>query len=142
MFNTITIVGRLGQDPKLSSGRNVSMLIFSVATSESYKKDGEWKEIVTWHNVQVWGKFAETLGSNDRLLKGDLVLVSGVLRQSEGKDKDGNKRTYYNLRAAEVKRLNKREKQREIQVPDEEPPLYDPEEPTDHTPPDDDDIPF
>lgn len=109
MFNNITIIGRVGQDPTLSETTNSKVLAFSVATSEGYKKDGQWKEVTTWHRVQVWGKFAEVL--KDKLIKGDLVLVNGTLRSNKAQDRNGVETTYYNIRADQVRRLNKREKQ-------------------------------
>lgn len=110
MYSQTTLIGRLGQDPKLATAGNTPVLTFSVATSEYYKKDGQNKEITTWHTIKVWGKLAEIL--SDKLAKGDLVLVVGIERTDKGKDRHGNEVTYHSIRADRVTRLNKRETQR------------------------------
>ena len=113
MFNKTTIIGHLGQDPRMVTGDHPS-LSFSVATNEGYKgRDGQWVDVTQWHNVQIWGKFAEVMV--DKLQKGDLVLVTGSYRSNKAKNKSGDEVTYYNIRADVVKRLNKREKQAETQ---------------------------
>lgn len=143
MFNKITVIGHLGQDPRMVTGDHPS-LSFSIATNESYKgRDGNWVDVTQWHNVQIWGKFAEVMV--DKLQKGDLVLVTGPYRSNKGKNRSGDEVTYYNIRAEVVKRLNKREKQTTTPPPDDEYPRYDPSEPTQQAPPvddDDDSIPF
>jgi single-strand DNA-binding protein len=109
MYNKITIIGHIGQDPKMVTG-NVTVLTLSVATNEGYKdRDGNWKDVTQWHNVQIWGKFGEAM--MDKLQKGDLVLVTGPYRSNKGKNRSGDDVYYYNIRADVVRRLNKREKQ-------------------------------
>lgn len=76
--NSVTIVGRLTRDPELKalpSGQNVCN--FSLATSETYEKDGEKKETSEFHNIVVYGKQAENCAKY--LLKGQLAAVEGKL---------------------------------------------------------------
>lgn len=109
MYSRTVIIGRLGKDPTLVNAGPNPALSFSVASSESYKgQDGQWKEVTTWHNCQVWGKLAPILAT--KIQKGDLVLVEGTYRTNKGKNRDGYEVTYYNLRADIVKRLNSRVK--------------------------------
>lgn len=151
MYSKTFLIGRLGQDPKLNNSGSGTILALSVATSERYKdnRNGEWKEITTWHNVQVWGKLAEAMA--DKLMKGDLVFVEGTYRTYKKEDK-----TYYNLRADSIRRLTPRPKAVEgagdykVGEPKAspepadpaQPPLYDPAHPDAPGPAPDDDCPF
>ena len=87
-MNQVTLIGRLGRDPEIratQSSKRVANL--SIATSERYKKDGEWKEATEWHNVVVWGDVdAERL---NEARKGDEVMVVGKLTTRKWQDKDG-----------------------------------------------------
>ncbi len=91
-INKVILVGRLGQDPKLTympSGSPVAEM--SVATDESYKdRDGNKVDRVEWHRVKVFGKSAEFCGNY--LAKGRLVYVEGTLRTRSWEDQQGQKR--------------------------------------------------
>ena len=91
-INKVILVGRLGQDPKLTylpSGQPVAE--FSVATDESYKdREGNKVDRVEWHRVKVFGKSAEFCGNY--LAKGRLVYVEGTLRTRSWEDQQGQKR--------------------------------------------------
>lgn len=90
MVNKVILVGRVGKDPEvrhLSSESSVAN--FSLATNESYVKDGARVEQTEWHNVVAWrsAKYVE-----DYVRKGMLLYVEGRLRTRSWEDKDGNKR--------------------------------------------------
>jgi single stranded DNA-binding protein len=112
-MNQHTIIGHVGKDPKLSTGK-ASVLNFTVATTTRYKKqDGTWQEQTEWHNVQVWGKFAEVMV--DKIKKGDHVLVQGEHRTSKWTDQSsGLVKTSHSIRVAGrggiLTRLNARKK--------------------------------
>lgn len=79
MYQTITIVGRLGRDPEMRvmpNGENVTAL--NVATDRSYMKGQERVKETTWFRVSIFGKQAEN--ANKYLAKGKMVLVEGRLR--------------------------------------------------------------
>lgn len=80
MFQQITIVGYLGNDPVMRftpSGQAVTG--FSVATSRSYTtNDGQKVDETTWFRISVWGAQAESC--NQYLSKGRPVLIIGRLR--------------------------------------------------------------
>ena len=79
MYQTITIVGRLGKEPEMKympSGDPVTT--FSVACDRHWNdKSGAKQKETTWFRVSVFGKSAEA--SNNYLSKGKLVLVEGRL---------------------------------------------------------------
>jgi single-strand DNA-binding protein len=91
-INKVILVGRLGQDPKLTylpSGSPVAN--FSVATDESYKdREGNKVERTEWHRVAVYGRSAEFC--NNYLSKGRLVYIEGTLRTRSWDDQQGQKR--------------------------------------------------
>jgi single-strand DNA-binding protein len=91
-INKVILVGRLGQDPKLTylaSGSPVAE--FSLATDESYKdRDGNKVDRVEWHRVKVFGRSAEFC--NNYLSKGRLVYVEGTIRTRSWDDQQGQKR--------------------------------------------------
>lgn len=90
-LNKVILIGRLGQDPKLTylpSGSPVAEL--SVATDESFKdRDGNKQERTEWHRVKVFGRSAEFC--NNYLSKGRLVYVEGTLRTRSWDDQQGQK---------------------------------------------------
>lgn len=80
MYQQITIVGYLGNDPEMRftpSGQAVTS--FSVATSRKYTNNsGQQIDETTWFRISVWGAQAESC--NQYLSKGRPVLVVGRLR--------------------------------------------------------------
>jgi single-strand DNA-binding protein len=99
-LNRVMLIGNLTKDAEVrfvSSG--VSVASFSVATSRRWKdkQSNEWKEDVSFHNVQLWR--SENLANY--LLKGKQVYVEGRL-QTRSYDKDGEKRYVTEVVADEV----------------------------------------
>lgn len=103
-YQQTTIVGNLGKDPEqkfFPSGDAVTN--FSVAVTEKWKKDGEQKEQTTWFRVNAFGKLAEICGQY--LTKGSGVLVVGKMQCRKWKDKEGQDRESWELRADSVQML-------------------------------------
>ncbi len=88
--NKVILIGRLGQDPELryvQSGEAVCSL--SIATTESWSKDGQRQERTEWHRVVAWGKTAENI--NQYLSKGRQVYIEGRLQTRSWEDTEGAK---------------------------------------------------
>ena len=100
--NKVILVGNLGRDAELRytpGGAAVSK--FSVATTEVWNdKSGQRQERTEWHNIDLWGKQAESLSGY--LVKGKQVYVEGRLQTDEYTDKDGNKRKTTRVRCDRV----------------------------------------
>jgi single-strand DNA-binding protein len=100
--NKVILVGNLGRDAELRytpSGAAVAK--FSLATTERWNdKAGHQQERTEWHNIDLWGKQAETL--TEYLRKGKQVYVEGRLQTDEYTDKEGNKRKTTRVRCDRV----------------------------------------
>lgn len=105
MVNVCTIIGRVGQDVETKFFHDGTPVCnFSVATTEQWKtKDGEKKEATTWHKVVATKRLAEIIGQYVK--KGDLIYVSGSLRNREWQNKDGQKQYITEIQAREMKML-------------------------------------
>jgi single-strand DNA-binding protein len=134
MFQRVTLIGRVGQDPQMRytpDGTPVTDL--SVATTETMSKTmrgGDerpcpqgWKEsyngrnweVTTWWRVTCWRGLAETV--NQYVSKGMLVFVEGIVRgQTEDgtvnprvwQGNDGTHRANFELTARTVKFMSGR----------------------------------
>jgi single-strand DNA-binding protein len=106
--NKVILVGRLGRDPETrytSSGQAVAN--FSVATDETYKdRAGERQKRTEWHKIVVWAKQAEI--AQKYLRKGSLVFIEGRIQSREWQDKEGNKRTSFEIVATNFRMLGGR----------------------------------
>lgn len=101
MSNTMTVVGNLTGDPELrftQSGK--PMLTGSIADNRRYQVNGEWQEETSYINFVIWGDLADNAAAS--LRKGNRVMVTGRLQQRDWQDKDGNKRTSYDLVVDEI----------------------------------------
>ncbi|PYT45009.1 MAG: single-stranded DNA-binding protein [Acidobacteria bacterium] len=97
--NKVILVGRLGRDPETR--------YTSVATDESYKdKNGERQKRTEWHKIVVWGKQAEI--AQQYLKKGSLIFIEGRIQSREWQDKEGQKRTSFEIVANNFRMLGGR----------------------------------
>ena len=95
--NKVILVGRLGRDPETRyTGGGQAVANFSIATDETYKdKNGERQKRTEWHKLVVWGKQAEI--AQQYLKKGSLVFVEGRIQSREWQDKEGQKKTSFEI---------------------------------------------
>lgn len=90
MLNKATLIGNLGKAPEIREAGGKKVATFSLATSKSYKKDGERVTDTTWHNIVLWGSLAELAGKY--LEKGSKIYLEGEIRNRSYTDKEGNKK--------------------------------------------------
>jgi single-strand DNA-binding protein len=90
-MNSINIVGRVAQDLELKKTQNdVSVCTFSVAVSRPKVKD-----VTDFINCVAWRQSAEYLCKYG--IKGSMVAISGSLQTRKYEDKDGKKRTVFEV---------------------------------------------
>jgi single-strand DNA-binding protein len=106
--NRVILVGRLGRDPETRyTGGGQAVANFSLATDESYRdKNGERQKRTEWHKIVVWGKQAEI--AQQYLKKGSLVFIEGRIQSREWQDKEGQKRTSFEIVANNFRMLGGR----------------------------------
>ena len=106
--NKVILVGRLGRDPETRyTGGGQAVANFSVATDETYKdKSGERQKRTEWHKIVVWGKQAEI--AQQYLKKGSLIFIEGRIQSREWQDKEGQKRTSFEIVATNFRMLGGR----------------------------------
>jgi len=106
--NKVILVGRLGRDPETRyTGGGQAVANFSLATDETYKdKNGERQKRTEWHKIVVWGKQAEI--AQQYLKKGSLIFIEGRIQSREWQDKEGQKRTSFEIVASNFRMLGGR----------------------------------
>ncbi len=106
--NKVILVGRLGRDPETRyTGAGQAVANFSLATDESYKdRNGERQKRTEWHKIVLWGKQAEI--AQQYLKKGSLIFVEGRIQTREWQDKEGQKRTSFEIVANNFRMLGGR----------------------------------
>lgn len=101
-MNTVTVIGRAGQDAEIKyfeSGKIKTS--FSLAVN---RWDAKTKEEVTdWYNIEVWDKQAEFAG--EYIKRGRQVAVDGRISVSKWNDASGDTRERYLVVANNVRLL-------------------------------------
>jgi len=122
MINKVTLIGNAGADAEtkvLDNGTHVARL--SLATNESWKKDGEWQTQTEWHNVCAFRETAERLAT---VKKGQLLYVEGKISYRKYQDKDGNDRYATDIDCSTFRILEKKEGSEGRNFPTDEPGRY------------------
>ena len=106
--NKVILVGRLGRDPESRfTGSGQAVCNFSLATDRSYKdRNGQTQKHTEWHKIVAWGKLAEIC--QKYLKKGSQIFIEGRIQSRQWDDKDGNKRTSFEIVAGEMRMLGSR----------------------------------
>ena len=106
MYNKIILIGNLTKDPEVRyTPQGTSVCNFGIAVNRRYKQGDEAKEEVTFINIVVFGKQADTCGQY--LNKGRTVLVEGRLHENRWETEEGQKRSRHEVIAQNVRFLSK-----------------------------------
>lgn len=89
MFNQITLIGRLGNEPEIRTIPNNDKQVanLSLATTHSFKQNGQKQEETEWHSVVVFNGLVSVV--QNYLHKGDTVMIQGRLRTRKWQDQHG-----------------------------------------------------
>ncbi len=103
-LNEVFLMGNLTRDPELKqTPRGTAVCDLGLAINDSYKaQDGTLKEVVTYVDVEVWGRTAENC--KQYLAKGRGVFIKGQLKLDQW-EQDGQKRSKLKVRALSVQFL-------------------------------------
>jgi single-strand DNA-binding protein len=108
MFNKVILIGNLTRDPEMRyTPQGTSVCNFGIAVNRKFRQGDEVKEEVTFINVVVFGKQADTCGQY--LNKGSSVLVEGRLQERRWETEDGQKRSKHEVVAQGVRFLSKKQ---------------------------------
>lgn len=101
MLNQVALQGRLTADPELKTTQTgTSVTSFRIAVDRSYVKKGEERK-VDFITIVAWRSTAEFISKY--FSKGDMIVVSGKIEMRDYyEDKNGNKRTAFEVVANEA----------------------------------------
>lgn len=90
--NKAIILGNLGRDPESRAMQNGDSVVnLSVATSETWKKDGERREKTEWHRVVIFNEGLAKI-AEQYCKKGSQIYIEGQLQTRKWTDKDSIER--------------------------------------------------
>ncbi|MCD6269194.1 MAG: single-stranded DNA-binding protein [Deltaproteobacteria bacterium] len=105
--NKVILVGHLGADPEMKYGSSGNpFTTFTLATSDSWVKDGQREERTEWHRIIAFGKLAEICAK--WLHKGKQIYLEGRI-QTRSWEQDGVKRYTTEIIAGTMQMLGSRE---------------------------------
>jgi single-strand DNA-binding protein len=104
-LNKVLLMGNLTRDPEVRyTPKGTAVGDLGIAINDSYKaQDGTIKETVTYVDIEVWGRQAETC--KQYLTKGRPVFVEGQLRLDQWETPTGEKKSRLRVRADRVQFL-------------------------------------
>ena len=109
MYQQITLIGNLGNDPEMRyTPSGVPVASFNLAVNRSWTgQDGQRQDKTTWFRVSVWNKQAEIV--TQYLSKGRQVMVVGEVEEARVyTDREGNPRASLEVKAQSVRFLGQR----------------------------------
>ena len=103
-MNKQMIIGNIGNDPELEylPTNGTPVVNLRIATTEYYKdrQSGESKEHTEWHNVEFFGRAAETIAEYGH--KGRKIFVAGPTRRKTYEDRQtGQEKQAFSIIARE-----------------------------------------
>lgn len=100
MLNVVALNGRLTADPELRhTNSDIAVTSFSLAVDRSYARSGTERQ-TDFINIVCWRGTAEFAAKYFH--KGQLVAVEGSIQTRNYTDRDGNKRTAFEVVASNV----------------------------------------
>lgn len=95
-MNSVCLMGRLTADPELRQTQSqVPVLSFSIAVDRAYQPKGQEQRQADFINLVAWRQTAEFISRYFH--KGQRIAVQGSLQSRQYTDKEGNKRTAYEV---------------------------------------------
>ena len=110
-MNKLMLIGNLTRDPEAGSTSNgTSFTRFTIAVNRPFaNENGE--HAVDFFDIVAWRQLADSCAKY--LFKGNKVGVSGSVQRRQYEDRDGNKRTTFDVVANEVEFLSPKNEARE-----------------------------
>src|ERR1700760_4298445 len=104
-LNKVFLMGNLTRDHEVKyTPKGTAVGDIAIAVNETYKaQDGTFKEIVTYVDIEVWGRTAENC--KQYLTKGRPIFVEGQLKLDQWETKEGEKKSKLRVRAERIQFL-------------------------------------
>ena len=100
MFNKAILIGRFTADPELKqTPSGISVCTFRIGVTRSYAPRGGERQ-TDFINIVAWRQTAEFVSKYFR--KGNPILVEGSIQTRDYTDRDGNRRTAFEVVADNV----------------------------------------
>lgn len=100
-LSKVVLFGRLTRDPELRyTTGGTAVVTLGVAVNRRVKRNDNWEDEVSFFDVVVFGRRAETVA--EYLKKGREVLVEGDLVQRRWETSEGQKRSKIEVNARDV----------------------------------------
>ena len=100
MLNCVTLMGRLTADPEVrTTTTGKSVCTFSIAVDRSFARAGEQRQ-TDFINIVAWEGSAKFV--SNYFAKGSMIAIQGSIQTRNYEDKNGNKRTAFEVIAKEI----------------------------------------
>lgn len=100
MLNMVCLMGRLAADPELRHTQTqIPVTSFRIAVDRTFQPKGQEKQ-TDWIDIVAWRNTAEFV--TRYFHKGSMIAVQGSIQTRSYTDKDGNKRTAFEVVADNV----------------------------------------
>jgi single-strand DNA-binding protein len=102
--NKVILIGNVGKDPEVNYIKeDLPVARFTLATSESYTKDGQKVTNTEWHNIVIWRGLAKVVESYVR--KGSKLYIEGKITNRQY-EKDGQTKYFTEIVANNMQMLD------------------------------------
>ena len=104
--NKVILIGNVGKDPEVNYIKeDLPVAKFTMATSESYTKDGQKVTNTEWHNIVVWRGLAKVV--EQYVKKGSKLYIEGKITNRQY-EKDGQTKYFTEIVANQMQMLDSR----------------------------------
>tara|TARA_R110002020_G_scaffold58337_6_gene159848 strand:- start:2107 stop:2535 length:429 start_codon:yes stop_codon:yes gene_type:complete len=105
-INKVILVGNVGSVDVKEFDNGGKIVNISIATSEGYKKDGEWVNITEWHRCS--SGIPSIVERSSNVNKGDVLYVEGSLKTRKWTSKEGEERETKEINFVSMRTINKK----------------------------------
>ena len=109
--NKVILIGNVGKDPEVNYIKeDLPVAKFTLATSETYTKDGQKVTNTEWHNIVIWRGLAKVV--EQYVKKGSKLYIEGKITNRQY-EKDGQTKYFTEIVANQMQMLDSRNSQGE-----------------------------
>jgi single-strand DNA-binding protein len=115
-INRVTLLGNVGSVEVKEFGEGRKLVQVSLATSDGYKKDGEWVNKTEWHKLVF--AIPSLADRAESIQKGDVIYTEGSISTNSWTTKEGEKKEYKEIACTMFKKMsNSKSSEKEYNQP-------------------------